>query len=318
MRPRYILSLLSVCCCLSFCNISFAQNAYREYIEQDGWSIGMNAGLSDLWGDVGTKSFITHYTNSKYFDKVASMGGLFGRYTIHPCLAVRLQANYGTLYATDKWNYDAATSVQLQGEDPYQRYARAQNAKVYMFEGSLLFELDLLRINPESKRAAKRGQPYLALGFAYFHFNTYSTVGDEGRWVAVRDLHLEGQGWGPDYPKQYRPWQPAIPIALGYRWDLGEHLNFGIEYMYRKTFTDYLDGVSGKYVDQKEYAMHLAPDDAVNAQYVSDKGYYLGLQQPNAKGNMRGNPSNKDAYSTLTLILYYKINTNTRKWFRRY
>lgn len=137
MRRRYILSLLVVCFCTVTRFTATAQyNAFREYVEPDGWAIGMNAGISDLWGDVGTKSFITHYTNSKYFDKVASMGGLFARYSIHPCLSIRLQANYGTLYATDKWNYDAAKSVQLQGEDPYQRYARAQNAKVYLFDSS--------------------------------------------------------------------------------------------------------------------------------------------------------------------------------------
>ncbi len=314
MRPRYILSLLIVCFGLASGNISIAQNAFREYVEQDGWSIGMNAGMSDMWGDVGTKSFITHYANSKYFDKVAFMGGLFGRYTVHPCFAIRLQANYGTLYATDKWNYDAAKVVQLQGEDAYQRYARAQNAKVYLFEGTALFEIMPFRINPESRRAGKRGQPYIGLGISYFNFNTYSTVGDGGRWVPIKDLHLEGQGWGPGYPKQYKSWQPAIPITIGYRWDLGEHLNFGIEYMYRKTFTDYLDGVSGEYVGQNEYALHLSPQKAATAAYVADKGYYLGLSQPNPKGNLRGNPSNKDAYSTISFTLYYKINTNSRRW----
>lgn len=314
MRPSYILSLMIVCFCLVFGNISSAQDAHREYIEPDGWSIGMNVGLSDLWGDVGTKSMIAHYTNSKYFDKVTFMGGMFGRYTIHPCLAVRMQANYGALYATDKWNYDGAVKGVLQGEDSYQRYARAQNVKDYIFEGTLLFELTPKRINPESHGAMKRRQPYIALGFSYFHFTAYSTVGDGGTWVQIRDLHLEGQGWGAGYPKQYKSWQPAIPIAIGYRWDLGEHINFGIEYMYRKTFTDYLDGVSGQYVGADEYAKHMTAKDAQTAAYVADKGYYLNLEPQNVKGNMRGNPGNKDSYSTIGFTLYYKILTHTRRW----
>jgi Domain of unknown function (DUF6089) len=314
MRFRYILSLLFLLFCMAFTRTSNAQDAFREYVNQDGWSIGMHVGLADLWGDIGTKSMVTHYTNNKYFDKVAVIGGLFGRYSIHPCLAVRLQLGYGTLYATDKWNSAAANTVSLQGDDAYQRYARAQNVKDYIFEGTVLFELNFMRFNPESHNAAKRGQPFLALGFTYFHFTPYSTVGNSSAWVAIHDLNLEGQGWGNGYPKQYKLWQPAIPIAFGYKWDLGQHINFGIEYMYRYTFTDYLDGVSGKYVDPAEYQKHMSASDAVTAQQVADKGYYLGLAPKNTAGNLRGNASNKDAYSTITFTLAYKINTNTRRW----
>ncbi len=314
MRLRYILSLLFLLFCMAFSGTSNAQDAFREYVNQDGWSIGMHVGLADLWGDIGTKSMVTHYTNNKYFDKVAVIGGLFGRYSIHPCLAVRLQASYGTLYATDKWNTSNATSATLVGDDAYQRYIRAQNVKDYIFEGTVLFELNFMRFNPESHNASKKGQPFLALGFTYFHFNPYSTVGNSSAWVPIHDLHLEGQGWGDGYPKQYSLWQPAIPIAFGYKWDLSPHINFGIEYMYRYTFTDYLDGVSGKYVDPSEYQKHMSASDAVIAQQVADKGYYLGLGPKNTAANMRGNPSTKDAYSTITFTLAYKINTNTRRW----
>ena len=174
MRTRYIRSLLMLCIAVAASFTANAQNAAREYVEPDGWAIGIDAGMTDLWGDVGTKSFITHYTNSKYFDKVAFMGGMFGRYTVHPCFAIRLMANYGTLYATDKWNYDAAIKATSQGDDAYQRYARAQNAKDYIFEATVLFELMPFRMNPESKGASKRGQPFIGLGFSYFHFTPSS------------------------------------------------------------------------------------------------------------------------------------------------
>jgi hypothetical protein len=314
MRSGSIRSLLVLCISMMIGRTAIAQNAHREYVDQDGWSIGMNVGLSDLWGDVGTKSFITHYTNSKYFDKVAFIGGMFGRYSIHPCLAVRFTMNYGTLYATDKWNYDAATTATSQGQDAYQRYARAQNAKDNIFEGSIMFELNPMRLNPESKGASKRGQVYLMLGIGYMHFSPYSTVGDGGTWVNTYNLHLEGQGWGDPYPKQYHLWQPVIPLGIGYRWDLGQHLNLGFEYQYRYTFTDYLDGVSGKYVGSAAYAGHMSEHDALLAANVADKGYYMGLSGPNAAGNMRGNPSNKDSYSTISITLFYKVPTRTRRW----
>jgi hypothetical protein len=309
-------NLLILCICIAMSAPTYAQDAHREYVEQDGWGIGTSIGLSDLWGDIGTKSFLQHYTNSKYFDKVAFMGGLFGRYSIHPCLGVRLSTNFGTLYATDKWNYDLATKAESEGDDGYQRYARAQNVKAYTFEGSVIMELLPFRINPESKRADKRGQPFIGLGLGVFHFQPYSTVGADETWVKIYDLRLEGQGWGGEYPKQFKLWQVEIPIVIGYRWDIGEHLNFGVEYHYRYTFTDYLDGVSGKYVGASEYAKHMSPRQAQTAAYVADKGYYAGLEQPNQAGNLRGNPGNKDAYSTLALTIYYKVPTRSPKWYR--
>ncbi len=315
MRARYILTLLVLCISIAVGFTSKAQDASREYVEPDGWSIGVNAGMSDLWGDVGTKSFITHYTNSKYFDKVAFMGGMFGRYSVHPCFGIRFMLNYGSLYATDKWNYDGAKNATSQGDDAYQRYSRAQNVKDYMFETTILFELLPRRFNPESRGANKRGQPFIGLGVSYFHFTPYSTVANSNTWVKIYDLHLEGQGWtGGSYPKQFSLWQPAIPIAFGYKWDLGEHLNLGIEYMYRMTFTDYLDGVSDKYVGASEFAQHMPPAQALLAAQVADKGYYAGLSTPNAAGNLRGIASNKDSYSTITITFAYKVLTKTRRW----
>src|ERR1700733_8113836 len=105
MQARFTLYLLALCMAAGYTTI--AQDASRIYVEPDGWSIETNFGMTDLWGNVGTQSPVTHYTNSKYFNKVAFMGGMFGRYNIHPCLAIRLQFSYGTLYATDQWNYDA-------------------------------------------------------------------------------------------------------------------------------------------------------------------------------------------------------------------
>jgi hypothetical protein len=314
MQARFIRNLFVLCMCCSFAFTSNAQQASRIYVEPTGWSIGLQCGLSDLWGNVGTQSPIQHYTNSKYFDKVAFMGGMFGRYTIHPAFALRGMINYGTIYATDAWNYDLAKTNTTQGQDAYQRYARAQDAKDIMFEGSLLMEISPKRINPESRGAHKRGQPYLCLGITYFHFTPYSTVAASPTWVKTYDLDLEGQGWGAGYPPAYKLWQFAIPLAIGYRWDLGEHLNLGLEWMWRKTFTSYLDGVSGPYIGASEFKAHLNPQQALLAEQVEDKGFYTGLSLPNTPGNLRGNAGFKDSYSTLSIVFYYKVASRNREW----
>ncbi len=237
MLARVIRILLVFCVAVAMNHVSVAQKyrPLREYVEPDGWSIGMNLGMSDMWGDVGTKAFVDHYSNSRYLDKVTFIGGMFGRVSFHPSFAARFMLNFGSLYATDGWNYDGVKSVNyLEGTDYVQRYLRSQTAKAIIVETSALLEYTPRRfhVSPMGK-AFRRRQPYIAAGLAFFHYTPYSTVGSSPTFVKTYDLSLEGQGWEGNYPKKNGRIQPAIPLAIGYRWDIGAHLNLGIEYMYR-------------------------------------------------------------------------------------
>lgn len=316
MHTRVIRILFVFCLTVLISNIAVAQRnrPLRDYVEPDGWSIGMNVGMSDMWGDVGTKSFIDHYTNSRYFDKVTFMGGMFGRYSYHPCFAVRFMLNFGSIYATDGWNYDGVKGVSLiEGTDYVQRYLRAQTAKATIIESSVMLEYTPRRFHVAYK-AFKRRQPYIAAGLAVFHYTPYSTVAASPTFIKTHDLSLEGQGWGGSYPKKSARIQPAIPLGFGYRWDLGDHLNLGIEYIYRMTFFDYLDGVSGKYVSAFEFNQNMSPGNARLAMQVADKVPYYNNALPSTPGTLRGNPGNNDSYSSLAITLAYRVPTRSRIW----
>lgn len=306
-----IIRILSVLCVAVMVNsVATAQKfrPLRAYVQPDGWSIGVNIGTTDLWGDVGTKSPLDHYTNSKYFDKVSFMGGMFGRYSFHPSFNIRFGLNFGSAYATDAWNYDGVKAAGLiEGDDYTQRYLRSQDAKSTIIEGSFLLEFTPRRFNIRGK-AFKRRQPYIAAGVALFHYTPYSTIGKGPTFVKTYDLSLEGQGWeGGDYPELNSRWQPAFPLAIGYRWDLGDRLNLGIEYMYRMTMFDYLDGVSGNYISAFEFNQNMSEELALKAMQVADKTPYYNNALPNTPGTLRGNPSNNDAYSTFTITLSFKV-----------
>lgn len=318
MRARHIRNLFIFLLTSACTTASYAQDAWRVFLEPDGWSIGTNFGTTDLWGDVGTKTIIDHYVNSKYFDKMVFMGGMFGRYTIHPCLGVKFGLNYGTLYATDEWNYDKMLFATTQGQDAYQRYARQQKSKTNIIEGNLMLEFSPLRFNPEARRANRKGTLVVGVGLGYFHFTPMSTVGQGDKFINIYNLHVEGDGFGSGFPPSYSLWQFCVPMDIAWRWDLGKHINLGIEFMYRKTFTDYLDGVSGKYIDKNEYIKHMSAADATDAQLVADKAYYHNLAQPNVAGNIRGNSADKDGYSSISVTLYYKVLSKQPKWWTKY
>ena len=285
----------------------------------------MNFGMADLWADVGTKSILDHYANGEYWNKPTFMGGLFLRYCAHPALSFRLGTNYGTLYATDKWNKDKAQKAESIEEDAYQRYVRNLHVRTNIWEFSLLAEFSPLRANYETSIARRRFQPYLLLGVAGFHFNPQAKyvdpAGNDRGYVNLYDLHIEGDGASPEFykdaPKKYELWQLAIPAGIGVKWDIGRRLALGVQYIYRVTFTDYLDNVSGKYVHPAVYAdpkLGLAPHEQALAAEMQDRSFLLPEGIRHQPGELRGNPSDKDSYSTIGISIFFKVPNRKDPW----
>ena len=317
MQIKVIRTLSMLCFMMVAGYTSYSQTSrpLRDQVDPDGWAIGTNIGMTDMWGDVGTNSALDHYSNSGYLDKVCFMGGLWGRYTFHPSFSVRMMLNYGVFYATDKWNEDGVKGKGLlEGSDYVQRYLRSQTAKASVVEASFLAEYTFGRYNLDAYRSKvyHRGHPYVAAGLAIFHYTPYSTVANGTTFVKTYDLSLEGQGWGGSYPKKGSRIQPAIPIAIGYKWDVGEHLKLGVEFMYRITLFDYLDGVSGKYVSDFEFDQNMPVGEASLAKQVADKARYNNNALASVPGTLRGNPNNNDSYSSLTITFGYKVKSRQR------
>lgn len=303
---------------------AYAQPAIpREYIEHPGFSLGLNFGFTDLWGDVGTKSILDHYTNGQYLDKPCFMGGMFGRFTAHPMLAFRLNLNYGTLYATDEWNKDKAEEAKSIEDDAFQRYLRNQDIRANIWEGTLLAEFMPLRVNSESKSASKRMQPYIAAGVGGFHFRPQSSVINRvtGRknWVDVQNLHVEGDGLEekkakPTYARATNLWQICVPVGLGLRWDINQELAFGVEYLFRFTTTDRLDNVSDEYASDDYLEKFLTPENADLAKEILDKSWAIEPSVEHADWSKRGNKTVLDGYSSVSVMIIYKINSNKKPW----
>jgi hypothetical protein len=66
--------------------------------------------------------------------------------------------------------------------------------------------------------------------------------------------------------------------------------------------TDYLDDVSGRYIDPAIFAKYLSGQDLTNALLLNDRAI-----KPQAEtahpGGIRGNPKNNDAYITFNVKL---------------
>lgn len=328
--------LLTFACVISQ-TVANAQKSYYwgepdiPYVDPRGWSLGLNFGSADLWGDVGTMSIMDHYLNSNYtndiFGNMRFMGGMFFRYTYVPGISFRLGVNYGSLYATDKWNEDKALKAKNIEDDSYQRYVRNLDAYTNIWEGNFLFEFSPLQVfNWEFSRAAKMSfQPYLILGVSGFHYNPQGTYLDlktrKEKQIDLQPLHTEGENFnapGYELPANYSLWSYAAVGGIGFRFDIGKRkrIGIGIEYQLRYTFTDYLDDVSGKYVDPLLFDIAYLNEHgkSFTAGKMADRSREIIPGYRHQPGEIRGDASNNDMFSTVSVMFFWKINKRWLPW----
>ncbi len=150
---------------------------------------------------------------------------------------------------------------------------------------------------------------YGFLGVGITYFNPQGKY--EGRWTNLRPLGTEGQGMTGG-PKKYLPVTIVIPVGIGLKTAIDKKWSAGVEVGFRKTFTDYMDDVSGKYYDND--AIRVAKGDKAADLADPSKGNVKGASEPNADGSgaQRGNPKHKDAYMFFTINACYKFTKKKR------
>ncbi|HTO15160.1 MAG TPA: hypothetical protein VLZ83_05290 [Edaphocola sp.] len=295
-----------------------------RYVEKRTFAVGATFGMTDLWADVGTKGPLEHYANSDYWNNIKTMGGFFVKYTHVPGFAIRMGVGNGTLYANDVWNRSLADKAKTIYEDPVQRYYRNLNVKTNIWEGNFMFEISPMQLfsNWEfGKGPHRRFQPYLLAGVGGIYFNPRGELVDyetkTSQWVDLRPLATEGQNFDKEgMPELYSRYSLVIPAGIGFRVDISRNIAVGMEYIMRYTFTDYLDDVSGKYIDPLLFDIAYLNEGpkSYQARRLSEKSGELVPGTVHAPGEMRGDPSTKDLYSTLSVNLYWNLFKRAKPW----
>jgi hypothetical protein len=207
------------------------------------------------------------------------------------------------------------------------RYVRNLSFRNRIKEFSVVGQVDLYE-NQSTYISRVKWTPFVYAGLAVFHHNPQAqvpktdllgnTFSDAGEWVNLQPLQTEG--------KSYKLIQFAIPFGFGARFRLTEVMDLSGEFGFRYTFTDYLDDVSGNYVDlntldsEKAKAMsyrsnELSPgensryDEILANRYSGYAGFTTvsGYGHVNADGtrNLRGKQGDKDIYMVTTIRLTY-------------
>jgi len=199
------------------------------------------------------------------------------------------------------FTYGVVSASDANSEDEDRRN-RNLNFRSKILELSLTGEFNFLGRD-------RRLSPYIFGGVAIFSFNPQAEY--QGRRVDLQPLGTEGQGI-ENFPSKYSRVQLSIPLGAGLKFAINDRINLGVEFGLRKTFTDYLDDVSGDYVNYNEL---LAGNGQLAADLSNRTGELLGTDPVQlATGTQRGNPDSKDWYFISGLTLSYSLFDDNNSW----
>lgn len=277
----------------SFCHDSFSQ--YK-------WEFGLSTGISNYLGEIGgtskkgmgtaAKPFINdlRLANTKFAE------GIHIRYKIHPVISLKMNMMY----------------IRIGGADSLSDYA-PRNARNLHFrndiiEGSLNFEyhfLEKLDINQRGRLRVDFGA-YGFFGGGIFYHNPKGYYKNE--WIDLRPLSTEGLGIIEGRPN-YSQVQICWPTGAGFYFTLNRKFRLGWEFGFRKTYTDYLDDISNRYISDETFYSNLDPETAEVAIYMANQNPQAEQRfikngqiedmpdNRNYGGNsIRGNPNDMDSY----------------------
>lgn len=249
------------------------------------------ASKSEMGPMIGGSYYTGELNRMGHFKQMNLAAGLIFRYNINPRLAFRANAFYGNVQGDDKLGKtDFAKNRNLSFKSMILEVAAGVEFNYYQYQMS----------NREHGITT-----YMFVEVAGFYMNPKAN--DQGTWVALQPLGTEGQGNGK---KRYPLTQLSIPFGLGVKFNLGKGVAMSFEYGLRLTFTDYIDDVSGVYVDKDKLSNSNGPLAAT----LADRSLQpLGANGSNT-GYRRGDPNDKDWYSFFGMMLTFQLGEPSTCW----
>lgn len=287
--------LILICICLFEHNVNAQVISYKRNTLEVKVGIGGSLFFGDLGGSKGKRkdTFLD-------FDPASMRGnssmGL--KFNLSNRLALRTDYSIAQVYGDDAFSEDQS------------RYERNLSFRSTIHEMSVTGEVVLINLSSFGKNRRATSEIYTFVGGGVIRFNPQAEL--NGVWYDLQPLGTEGQGLtsGNDF---YALQTFVIPYGFGYRKSIGKDCYLGVELSMRKTFTDYLDDVSGNYPDFDELR------EARGEVAVQLSNRRLDGAQPS--NGQRGNPNNNDNYSFMQLTFSKGIgrgDTRTSGLIRRF
>ena len=267
---------------------------------------------SQFLGDLGGGKGIGVHDIRDFNLKAIRYGGCIGySYRLGYHFAWQTKFIFAYLYGNDKFSKEAfRNNRNLNFRSPVIDFTTQCN---YIFFNKKR-EFHRYNIKGITPKNIIDYQLYVFTGIGGFWFDPYGRD-SSNQWHRLKPLRTEGEGLVPSR-KEYSNFQVCIPIGVGIKFALNRLYSLGIEYSYRKTFTDYIDDCSTTYFDPAaikdannkngDLAVYMANPSPTKNLSTSNNPNGI-TSQTTAPGMQRGDPRNKDGYMFLIVSLYYKL-----------
>jgi len=213
--------------------------------------------------------------------------GLMGRYTFNEFFAFRQSLSYASISAKDSVSKANVTRNLSFTSD------------IFEMSSIMEFNFENFGINVLSRSSTF----YIFGGISVFYFNPKTVYAGES--FALQPMGLEGQTL--EGGKKYSRVNIAVPLGVGYKFNLNRNFVFGVEASARRTYTDFLDDVSGEYPNLTD----LEDNQGRLPKTLSDRSSENSREQLSRPGVSRGTNNIKDWYFMAGITLTYRFtNTN--------
>lgn len=242
--------------------------------------LGLTGGLAYYIGDLNP---YRHFPKDKKLG-----GGLVFRHNFNDRYAMRLQGLYSTLQAYDSNSPDSIQQV------------RNLHFRSRLIEVAALLEINFFKYRLKGKEG-KKWTPFVFGGLAYFRANPQAKLDDT--WYDLVQLGTEGQG-ATGGGEAYKVDLMSIPFGGGFKFNLGR-VDLQLEWGMRRTWTDYIDDVSGAYYDNARLAFE---NGALAATLADRSGLEQRIPGHSNTGRARGDANTRDWYVYSGLSITYIIS----------
>jgi len=266
-------SILTCCMLLLSFHLKAQDYDVRSMFAKGKRTFEIGAGVASYQGDLTEKT--------SFFGQPGYAASIGSNYNLTNQLSLGFGFSYMKLKSDDKKNDKAAL--------------RTRNLN---FESNVWDINLMLQFSPYS---FGKFSPYVDAGVGLYHFNptTIDRYGDEQH---LEELGTEGQGLAdPDNP-YYLLTQFQIPFGAGLHYSINKKMALKLDFLFRKTFTDYIDDVSTIYPDGS-----LIDKKLPIVKELAFRGDEIKPGAPYPSGAQRGNPDKKDFYYTGQVKFVYQL-----------
>ena len=297
--------------------------------EGAGHDVGITVGPAWSHTDLGgAKKIGSPFLRDIDFPATRVGVSVFYRYNINKFIAVRANLMWAMLRAEDADTDGTPPNIPGGPSDSWYRARRNLTFKTHVVEFQVMAELNLKKYQHDvyGKGEKERWAPYIGAGIGFFYFNPYIGGGlDGGSKIKLKPLGTEGQYIG--YKKPYSNFQFDLMAVLGLKFNVSQRVSIGIEGVYHQTFTDYLDDVSGNYINPSDISL-LSPT-AQALQNRSNTGPYPsptfnfvegqfkpdGTLNAGGIGQQRGDKKDNDQFLNLNITVSISLGSLNRNNF---